>query len=137
MYTDPGTPRVPPMVLATGPKPCGGNNHQIPTRLWEKLVVHLLSLDGNEYIVITDYFSFFTEVLDLKKNNKASIVIKEIKEPFSRFRTPVEVVCEGGSRFKCRAFEEWAFQQTISSPTHVQSNGKAEAGEKNFLKKCA
>ena len=115
----------------------------IPTRPWEKLGVDLFSLDGNEYLIITDYFSFFTEVHDLKKNARATPVIKEMKKTFSQFGTPVEVVSDGGSQFKCKAFEdfskEWAFQHTVSSPTHAQSTGKAEAAVKNvknLLKKC-
>lgn len=62
---------------------------------------------------------------------------------FLRFGTPVEVVSDGGSQFTCKAFEdfsqEWGFQHTVSSPTHAQANGKAEAAVKNvkkLLKKC-
>ena len=51
---------------------------------------------------------------------------------FSRFGTP-----------KCKAFETFAneegFMNTLSSPTHAQSNGKAEAAVKSIkklLKKC-
>ena len=54
----------------------------IPTRPWEKLGVDLFSLDGNEYLITTDYFSFFTEVYDLKKNSTAPLVIKELKKTF-------------------------------------------------------
>ena len=43
------------------------------------------SLDGNEYVITTDYFYFFTEVHDLKKNSTAPLVIKELKKTFSRF----------------------------------------------------
>ena len=35
--------------------------------------------------------------------------------------------------------KEWGFQHTLSSPTHAQSNGKAEAAVKNLkklIKKC-
>ena len=114
----------------------------IPSRPWEKLGVDLFSLDGNKYLIITSYFTF-TEVHYLKKNARATPVIKEMKKTFSRFGTPVEVVSNGGSQFKCKAFEdfskEWAFQHTVSSPTHAQSNSKAEAAVKNvknLLKKC-
>ena len=115
----------------------------LPTRPWDKLGLDLCSLHGKEYLIITDYFSFFTEVRDLRKNTKAPIVIKELKEVFSRFGSPVEVVSDGGPQFSCKAFQdfakEWGFQHTLSSPTHAQSNGKAEAAVKNvkkLLKKC-
>ena len=114
----------------------------IPTRPWEKLGVDIFSLGGNEYLITTDYFSFFTEVHDLKKNSTAPLVIKELKKTFSRFGTPVEVVSDGGSQFTSKAFDfsqEWGFKHTVSSPTHAQSNSKAEAAVKNvkkLLKKC-
>ena len=68
----------------------------LPTRPWDKLGLDLCTLNGTEYLIITDYFSFFTEVRDLRKNTKAPIVIKELKEVFSRFGSPVEVVSDGG-----------------------------------------
>ena len=47
----------------------------------------------------------------------------------------MEVVFDGCSQFKCRAFDdfskEWDFQHTVSSPTDTQSNGKAEAAVKD------
>ncbi|CAB3997603.1 PREDICTED: uncharacterized protein K02A2.6-like [Paramuricea clavata] len=62
---------------------------------------------------------------------------------FSRSGQPVEVVLDGGSQFTCKAcatlVESWNFIHTVSSPTHAQSNGKAEAAVKNvkkLLKKC-
>ena len=115
----------------------------LPARPWDKLGLDLYSLHGKEYLIITDYFSFFTEVRDFRKNTKAPIIIKELKEVFSRFGSPVEDVSDGGPQFSCKAFQdfakEWGFQHTLSSPTHAQSNGKAEAAVKNvkkLLKKC-
>ena len=115
----------------------------LPTRPWDKLGLDLCSLHGKEYLIITDYFSFFTEVRNLRKNTKAPIIVKELKEVFSRFGSPVEVVSERGPQFSCKAFQdfakEWGFQHTLSSPTQAQPNGKAEAAVKNvkkLLKKC-
>ena len=88
---------------------------------------------------LTDYFAFVTEVHDLKKNARAPFVIKEMKKTFSRFGTQVEVVSDGISQFKCKAFEDFskerAFQHAVSSPTHAQSNGKAEAAVKNVKRR--
>ena len=115
----------------------------LPTRPWDKLGADLYSLNGNEYLIVTDYLPFFTEIHDLRKEATASLLIKELKKMFSRFGKPVEFVSDGGSQFTCKAFEtfakEWGFTHTLSSPTHAQSNGKAEAAVKNvkkLLKKC-
>ena len=115
----------------------------LPIRPWDKLGADLYSLDGNEYLIVTDYFSFFTEVHNLRNDATVPLLIKELKKMFSRFGQPVEVVSDGGSQFTCKAFEtftkEWGFTHTLSSPTHAQSNGEAEAAVKNvkkLLKKC-
>lgn len=91
----------------------------LPTRPWEKLGIDLCNLNGHEYLIITDYFLFSTEVRALKTNSKASLIIREVKDAFSCFGNPVDAVSDGGSQFK--------------------SNGKAKAAVKNvkeLLKKC-
>jgi hypothetical protein len=115
----------------------------LPTRPWDKLGVDLYSFNNREYLIVTDYFSSFTEVYDLGKDSTAPVLIKELTRLFARFGQPVEVVSDGGPQFTCKAFatfiENWHFTHTISSPTHAQSNGKAEAAVKNvkkLLKKC-
>ena len=115
----------------------------LPTRPWDKLGVDLYSLNDREYLIVTDYFSSFTEVYDLSKDATATALIKELTQLFSRFGQRVEVESDGGSQFTCKAFatfvESWNLIHTVSSPTHAQSNGKAEAAVKNIkklLKKC-
>ena len=116
----------------------------LPTRPWDKLGLDLYSLNHREYLIVTDYFSSFTEVYDLGKDATAPALIKELTQLFSRFGQPVEVISDGGSQFTCKAFatfvENWNFIHTVSSPTHAQSNGKAEAAVKmsrNFSKSVA
>jgi transposase InsO family protein len=100
-------------------------------------------IKDREYLTVTDYFSSFTEIYDLGKDATAPALIKELTQLFSRFGQPVEVVSDGGSQFTCKAFatfvESWNFIHIVSSPTHAQSNGKAEAAVKNvkkLFKKC-
>ena len=91
----------------------------LPTRPWEKLGIDLCNLNGRKYLIITDYFSFSTEVRALKTNSKASLIIREVKDAFSCFGNPIEAVSDGGPQFK--------------------SNGEAKAAVKNvkkLLKKC-
>ena len=86
----------------------------LPTRPWEKLGIDLCNLNGHKYLIITDYFSFSTEVRALKTNSKASLIIREVKDAFSCFGNPIEAVSDGGPQFK--------------------SNGKAKAAVKNVKK---
>jgi hypothetical protein len=115
----------------------------LPTLSWDKLGVDLYSLNDREYLIVTDYFSSFTEVYDFGKDATAPALIKELAQLFSRFGQPVEVVSDGSLQFTCKAFatfvESWDFIHSVSSPTNAQSNGKAEAAVKNvkkLLKKC-
>ena len=83
------------------------------------LIRVILYLNGHKYLIITDYFSFSTEVRALKTNSKASLIIREVKDAFSCFGNPIEAVSDGGPQFK--------------------SNGEAKAAVKNvkkLLKKC-
>ena len=43
----------------------------LPTRPWDKLGVDLYSLNNREYLIVTDYFSSFTEFYDLGKDATA------------------------------------------------------------------
>ena len=82
-------------------------------------------------------------VYDLGKDATRPALIKELTQLFSRFGQPVEVISDGGLQFTwkvCATFvESWNFIHTVSSPTHAQSNGKADAGVTNvkkLLKMC-
>ena len=97
----------------------------------------------DRYLIVTDYFSSFTEVYDLGKDATAPTLIKELTQLFSRFGQPLEAISDGGSQFTCKAFaafvENLNFIHTASSPTYAYSNGLAEAAVKNvkkLLKKC-
>ena len=62
---------------------------------------------------------------------------------FSRYETLVQVVSGVGSQFKCKFFEtipkEWGFTHTLSSPTRIRCDEKAEVAvinNKKLLKNC-
>jgi len=61
-------------------------------------------------------------------------VIKALKEIFARFGIPDKVVSDNGPQFSSAEFavfaKTWSFAHVTSSPTHAQSNGKAESAVK-------
>ena len=94
------------------------------------------------YIIITDYYSLYPEVFELKKA-RAPQVIAVMKDTFARHGIPTELVSDNGSQYKSYLFrkfaKEWDFQHNTSSPRYPQSNGLAEASVKtvkNMMKKC-
>ncbi|XP_062575332.1 uncharacterized protein K02A2.6-like [Saccostrea cucullata] len=67
--------------------------HGIPDRPWQKVGTDLFELDRQNYIVIVDYFSKFFEVAKLT-STKSTSVIKKLKEIFSRYGIPEEVMSD-------------------------------------------
>ena len=93
--------------------------HPIPSRPWEKVGSDLFQLAGTIYIVITDYYSLWPEVYELKEA-KSRQVIQVMKDVFSRHGIPTEVISDNGSQYKSREFKnfsiKWDFKHTTSSP---------------------
>ena len=114
----------------------------VPTRPWEKVGSDLFHLGGNNYIVITDYYSLWPEVYQLKQATSAS-VISTMKDVFARHGIPTELVSDNGSQYKSAKFRrfstEWNFEHNTSSPRYPKSNGLAESSVKTvkmMMKKC-
>ena len=114
----------------------------VPTRPWEKVGSDLFHLGGSNYIVITDYYSLWPEVYQLKQATSAC-VISTMKDVFARHGIPTELVSDNGSQYKSARFRtftrEWNFQHSTSSPRYPRSNGLAESSVKTvkmMMKKC-
>ena len=109
-------------------------SHEITERPWEKIGTDLYTIDGQDYLIVVDYFSNFWEI-DHLPNTKASTVIKKLKCHFARQGIPDIVVSDNGPQFACEKFtnfaDEWGFEHRPGSPGHQQTNGKAEAAVKD------
>lgn len=109
-------------------------SHEITERPWEKIGTDLYTIDGQDYLIVVDYFSNFWEI-DHLPNTKASTVIKKLKCHFARQGIPDIVVSDNGPQFACEKFtnfaNEWGFEHRPGSPGHQQTNGKAEAAVKD------
>ena len=108
---------------------------ELATRPWEKVSIDLCSIDQHEYLICVDHFSNFTEI-ELVPDQTAESVICKLKLTFARHGIPDECYSDQaaiftGVKFK-RFSERWAFDHIMSSPTHSQSNGKAENAVKTM-----
>jgi len=107
--------------------------HEIRDRPWSRVSSDLFTLNCKEYIVLTDSYSDFKEVGELK-GTTANYIIEYLKEQFSRHGIPVVLVTDNGPQYSCREFtefsREWEFKHVTSSPGHAKSNGKAESAVK-------
>ena len=107
--------------------------HEIAERPWEKIGTDLYTIDGNDYLIVVDYFSNFWEI-DHLIDTKATTVIRKLKCHFARQGVPELVISDNGPKVSCEQFtifaNQWGFEHRPGSPGHQQTNGKAEAAVK-------
>ncbi|GBL79139.1 hypothetical protein AVEN_92389-1 [Araneus ventricosus] len=71
---------------------------EFPERPWQRVGVDLLKLKGKWYVIVSDYYSRFFEVV-LLENQKAQTVINHMKSIFSRHGIPeTEVIADLSSQ---------------------------------------
>ena len=101
----------------------------LPERPWKRVAMDLCEHNQHTYLVISDYYSRFLEILDLPSTT-SSKVIQKIKGVFARYGIPDEIVSDNGPQFASAEFAEFAkqfdFKHCTSSPHHPQGNGHAE-----------
>ena len=102
----------------------------------------LFTTHNETYIIITDYYSLWPELYQLKRT-KTHDVIEVMKDVFARHGIPDEVYSDNDPQYKAKSFKdfskEWGFIHTTSSPQYPQSNGLAEALVKilkQMINKC-
>ncbi|XP_051782584.1 uncharacterized protein K02A2.6-like [Erpetoichthys calabaricus] len=107
--------------------------HELPERPWSKVGTDLFVFNNRDYLITVDYFSNFWE-LDYFQDTKSSTVINKLKAHFARQGIPDIVFSDNGPQYTSTEFQQfsrrWEFQHKTSSPTHPQSNGKAESAVK-------
>ena len=76
-------------------------------------------LNGSTYLITSDYFSRFPEVIKLTNNTSAG-VISALKSLFARYGIPEELVSDNGPQYASQEFSDFAkqynLQHTTSSP---------------------
>lgn len=111
----------------------------IPSRPWSKVAIDLFKYKV-WYLIITDYYSRFFEIVELNSLNEQT-VINELKKIFARFGIPDIVRSDNGPQFQSsfKIFaKDYNFVHITSSPYFSQSNGCVEAAvkvAKSLLKK--
>ena len=107
--------------------------HEIPKQPWGKVATDLFSFNGENHVVIVDYYSNFIE-LERIKSTAAQPVIQALKVTFARHGVPECVISDNGPAYASEEFkrfaEQWEFQHVTTSLHYPQSNGKAESAVK-------
>ena len=109
-------------------------SHEIPTRPWSKISAALFHLDGSNYLVMVNHYSYFFEVDPLGGNTSANAVIRSMKRQFARYGDPDECISDNGTQFESHEYSrfarEYGFIVRKSSSNHSRGNGKAESAVK-------
>ena len=112
-----------------------------PEFAWQRVGSDLFDWQGENYLLLVDYYSRWIEVAHLTKITSAA-VIRSCKTIFARFGIPEFVYTDNGTQFSSNEFAKfsdyWGFKHDSSSPHHQSGNGEAERAVqtiKNLLKK--
>ena len=101
----------------------------LPEYPWQKIASDLFYLDGCDYLMVTDYFSRYPEVIKLRSTTSSGI-IEALKAIFSRHGIPQILISDNGPQYSSEEFTKFAsrynFLHITSSPYFPQSNGCAE-----------
>ena len=102
----------------------------LPDGPWLHIGADLLTYEGNDYIVITDYYSRWMELIYMGRDTTAKSAVNKFKNVFSRWGIPQKCTTDNGPQFSSNEFKQFAesygFVSTTSSPRYPQSNGAAE-----------
>ena len=101
----------------------------LPERLWQKIATDICEYNGKQYLVISDYYSRYLEILH-SPTTTAEQIVRLMKATCARFGIPEQIVSNNGPQYTsevwkdfCRRFD---IRHTTSSPYHPQGNGHAE-----------
>ena len=101
----------------------------LPDRPWKRIAMDLCEYNHQNYLIISDYYSRFIEILHMPSTTSTQVILK-LKAIFARFGVPDEMVSDNGPQFSSSEFQEFAkqldFRHCTSSPHHPQGNGHAE-----------
>ena len=93
---------------------------------------------SSSYIVIIDCCTDWPEIIHMCKNTTTPHLITALLDTFCRSGAPDIIWSDQAPQFMSHMFQafakEWRFQHITSSPTYLQSNGKAESAVKSMKK---
>lgn len=108
---------------------------------WQRVASDLFEWQGENYLLIVDYFSRWIEISHLNKLT-SQCVINSCKAIFARLGIPEVLHTDNGTQYSSREFarfaEYYGFTHLTSSPLHPSGNGEAERAVqtiKNLLRK--
>ena len=104
------------------------SHDDVPVDPWEKVGSDLLHCLGNNYLLLVDYYSNFSEICLLKDTHSLT-VIPHMKSVFARYGIPKTIVSDNGPQYSSFQFQKFCKIYDIShdpsSPEHQKANALA------------
>ena len=102
---------------------------ELPSRPWQNISIDLCEYKKHNYLVVSDYYSRYLEILNLPTTTTHQVVAK-LKATFARFGIPEVIVSDNGPQLASAEMrevsEDYDFVHITSSPHYPQSNGQVE-----------
>lgn len=90
---------------------------------------------GNSYLIITDSYSKWPEIYEMKKCDAVS-TIENLRDYCARYGLPKKLITDNGTQFTAEEFQLWTKTNGIkhvrTSPAHPSTNGAAENAVRSF-----
>jgi transposase InsO family protein len=101
--------------------------------------IHPSSSKGHYFVLVaTDYFTKWTEVVQLRNLMHKEVIQFVLEHIVHRFGLPQTLAIDQGASFMSHQFKEFAVSIEIkllnSSPYYAQANSQAEASNKIFIR---
>ena len=101
----------------------------LPSAPWQKIAIDLCMNNGQNYLIVVDYYSRWIEILHVSITTSSACIAK-LKDVFSRFGIPSELISDNGPQFVSSEFklfvDKYCFNHITTSPHLPSANGEAE-----------
>jgi hypothetical protein len=106
-----------------------------PGNPWQHVHVDYAEKDGFNFLVVIDSYSKWPEIFRMNSTTTTA-TIAVLRQLFSRYGLPLQLVSDNGPQFASRQFEEFlrcnGVKHVKVSPYHPASNGAAERMVQSF-----
>ena len=107
-----------------------------PGAPWQRLHIDFAEKDGKHYLVVTDAHSKWPEIVLMNKDTSARATIKCLRDLFSKYGFPLQIVSDNGPQFRSEEYQEFLKRNGVKSvrvsPYQPSSNGAAERMVQSF-----
>ena len=102
---------------------------EVPPRSWHTIGTNLCFLNGDEYLLVSDYYSKYSFLRKIPKNQSTSqTVMNLVKEILGEHEVPMTVRSDNGPHYPGEAFKQFAIVYGLVSPKHIPHIIPAQMG---------